>query len=79
MKQTFKTFHFHFFINILYLLKNLPIFFHNLKEITEFNFFEALFVIHREKKLHRLHLERIVEHFLNLFTTNIDFQDIRIR
>ena len=29
------------------------------------------------KKIYLLHLERIVKHFLNLLTRNIDFQDIR--
>ena len=33
----------------------------------------------REKKIHRLHLERIVNYFLNPLTRNIDFQIIRIR
>ena len=30
------------------------------------------------KKIYRIHLERIVKHFLILLTRNIGFQDIRI-
>ena len=35
-------------------------------------------ILHGEKKIYRLHLERIVKHFLNPLARKIDFQDIRI-
>ena len=31
------------------------------------------------KKIYRIHLERIVKHFLNPLARNIDFQDIRMK
>ena len=50
-----------------------------LKIVQIFQNFCMLFRYFAEKKIYRLHVERIVNHFLNPLTRNIDFQDIRIR
>ena len=36
-------------------------------------------ILTMSENIYRLHVERIVKHFLNLLTRNIDFQDIEIR
>ena len=44
---------------------------------TKFEGFNEAFT--PRKKIYRLHLERIANHFLNPLTRNIDIQDTRIR